>query len=437
MRLYHKLFTLLTLLGLLFIPFMAQAQDGGYDWEGIAALGAAQEAWKAAGYPEKDMMDALKAFAEANGRTAADAGKKENTIPFKESADDPFYDWNGLLTKYRGYGLGESPTPPPSEPVDETPAPSEPDYLEQFKGLEDEFKRYQDLWKYVNDNMDGAIDWEAIAEEMGFPPSNPDDTYQRLRDLNEISKGWDGYMKDKEDWGMSDEDWMRWYLGQNPNDKGNYCLLDSKSCLEGNNDKINDIKNRPTTGEPAATNPNKKNNKLGFIDVTTMLEGLRAQIPSLLRLLVALSYVTGFAFGIIAVMKLKHIGERNAYGHQGGGFAGAISYAVVGAILIYFPTMVQVSTNTFMSGGGDFGYSYSLKTTGMAYESLVMLVADIVRLVGYIAFFRGWLILVKTGSGQQQHGTMSKGIIHIVGGIFAVNILTSWEILRATFGYSW
>jgi hypothetical protein len=56
--------------------------------------------------------------------------------------------------------------------------------------------------------------------------------------------------------------------------------------------------------------------------------------------------------------------------------------------------------------------------------------------VGFIAFFKGWLMLLKLG-GQSQGGVLGKSLVHIVAGIFAINIFTTWEVLRATFGYVW
>ena len=50
-----------------------------------------------------------------------------------------------------------------------------------------------------------------------------------------------------------------------------------------------------------------------------------------------------------------------------------------------------------------------------------------------VAILRGFLILSKaTGQGAQP-GTISKGIIHIFGGILAVNIVTTVKVMTNTF----
>jgi len=51
-----------------------------------------------------------------------------------------------------------------------------------------------------------------------------------------------------------------------------------------------------------------------------------------------------------------------------------------------------------------------------------------------IAILRGFLILTKvTGQGSQP-GTISKGFIHMLGGVMAVHIVKTVEIMANTFG---
>ena len=46
-----------------------------------------------------------------------------------------------------------------------------------------------------------------------------------------------------------------------------------------------------------------------------------------------------------------------------------------------------------------------------------------IRLIGYIAFVRGFLLLNQAGSGQQgQQGSIGRGLTHIFGGAAAINL---------------
>ena len=67
-------------------------------------------------------------------------------------------------------------------------------------------------------------------------------------------------------------------------------------------------------------------------------------------------------------------------------------------------------------------------------EAKLRPVIMIVQFIGLVAMLRGFLILTKvTGQGAQP-GTVSKGMIHIFGGILAVNIVRTVEIAINTFG---
>jgi intracellular multiplication protein IcmC len=62
-------------------------------------------------------------------------------------------------------------------------------------------------------------------------------------------------------------------------------------------------------------------------------------------------------------------------------------------------------------------------------------VLQLIQIVGLIAFIRGWLILVKTATGQQGGG-IGKGITHIIGGVLALNIVGTQQVINASLGIS-
>lgn len=175
-----------------------------------------------------------------------------------------------------------------------------------------------------------------------------------------------------------------------------------------------------------------------FLDITYLLEQVRKQVPQLIKFIVALSYVSGILLFIVGVMKLKTLGEGQ---QASGGLTGSFAYMAVAIALVFFPTMVNVSTATFMgSGGGDVIYSYSSTEAGWAYSSTAYAgvfnsVIAIMRLAGFIFFLKGWLMLAKLGSSHGQGGVLIKGLFLVIGGIFIVNIVTTWKILRATINY--
>lgn len=173
-----------------------------------------------------------------------------------------------------------------------------------------------------------------------------------------------------------------------------------------------------------------------FLDVTYMLDNLQKQIPSLVRLVVAIGYVVGLIFFVMAIMRMKAYGHQTVASAYHTSMGPSLAYLAAGAALMYFPSMLSVGTATFFAGGGDSILGYA-EFNNLPYAQLFITVIMIVRLVGYIAFLRGWLMLSKVGSHGGQQGSITKGIVHVIGGIFAINIVTTWEVLRATLGYVW
>lgn len=190
-------------------------------------------------------------------------------------------------------------------------------------------------------------------------------------------------------------------------------------------------------GNPDLVGDGDGNATGSFFDVSYMLSQIEKQIPALIRLVIAIGYLSGFIMLVLAIMKLKAYGQQTVMSSQHAQLGPSISYFVFGTILMFLPSMVNIATNSVMTGGGDAAYSYAGSTSDFGYAQLFSAIIAIIRLVGYIAFLRGWLILSKTGGHGAQPGNLGKGIIHLVGGILAINIISTWEIVKASFGFVW
>ena len=82
-------------------------------------------------------------------------------------------------------------------------------------------------------------------------------------------------------------------------------------------------------------------------------------------------------------------------------------------------------TNNIMSYQSDtnmFGLN------GPAGYSLTL----IIRTIGLISFVRGWILIAKSASQGQPPGGTGKGLIHVFGGILAMNIVGTMQIVNNT-----
>lgn len=94
-----------------------------------------------------------------------------------------------------------------------------------------------------------------------------------------------------------------------------------------------------------------------------------------------------------------------------------------------------VLTNTLAVGtngpGELFVKESNIKGSDITRQGLLSIVTFI-RLLGYIAFIRGWIIINDYAQGKQQ-ASLGKGLTHLIGGVFAINITATAGVLANTF----
>lgn len=161
----------------------------------------------------------------------------------------------------------------------------------------------------------------------------------------------------------------------------------------------------------------------------SMLVRIGSQIPNFTMLVTAIGYVVGMVFIIMGVMKLKHLGEARTTMSREHSPVPPIVLILVGAALLYVPTTVNVGMSTFWANPSP--YSYNENTD--VWSQYLNICFEVVQLLGVIAFIRGLIILAKLGE-HGQPGQFSKGLTHIIGGIFCINIYQFIQVVNATLG---
>ena len=170
-------------------------------------------------------------------------------------------------------------------------------------------------------------------------------------------------------------------------------------------------------------------------DIQQMLINLSQSYPALWKLITAISYVTGFLLAYRALYHLKVYGELRTMMASQASLRTPVTYLVIAAIFTFFPVGVQVIVVTLWGSEtplSPLGYNSSGGATGdMALDAIL----GFIQLVGLIAFVRGWMMI----AGSSQHGTQqnnARGFIHVIGGIMAINIVGTRNVIWATFGFS-
>ena len=180
-------------------------------------------------------------------------------------------------------------------------------------------------------------------------------------------------------------------------------------------------------------------------DTASILENLAPSLVQVEKLITGLAYIIGVTFLIKGVMSLKLIGEQKSHMQPHHSFREPIFYLLSGSMLLYFPTGLGIVLSTVFGSSDILDYSQMnlsnpilesvFGNSGLFGSNLVLFI----QVIGLIAFVRGWIIIAKVGQagGGGHQATMGKGIMHIIGGVLAINIVQTMNIINNTlYGYS-
>jgi len=163
-------------------------------------------------------------------------------------------------------------------------------------------------------------------------------------------------------------------------------------------------------------------------NLASMFSNAVSSIEQVLDLVQYSGYLIGLFLIIGAAYKLAQLG-------QGDGritVKTPLVMFLVGVSIFALTGSVAIMTETLAMGSGP-GDLLAPSASGMdaTMSQALQGVMLFIRLVGYIAFIRGFLLLNQYGQGKE--GVLGKGLIHIFGGVAAINVGITAQILANTF----
>lgn len=174
-------------------------------------------------------------------------------------------------------------------------------------------------------------------------------------------------------------------------------------------------------------------------DLNNQLATLAKNLPYVVHLIVAVSYVMGVWAIYSGFYTLKLYGDaRTMMATQGTGFGGPMVKIMIGAFLMMLPGTIMIAINSLWASGVDPSSIMVYPTLGKgweAWEQAIHGIIDLIRVFGYISFVRGLHMLAKA-TKKEQNITYGKGFMHVIGGILSINIVGTIDIIRHSFGIS-
>jgi len=169
-----------------------------------------------------------------------------------------------------------------------------------------------------------------------------------------------------------------------------------------------------------------------------ILNNLSNSILPVERMITGGAYLIGCAFLFKAIYSLKVYGEARTMMSNNASIKEPLIYLLVGAVFIYFPTsfeMLMQSTfnyNTVLQyapvDSGNSALDKLFGTGSVVGKPLTMLI----QVIGLVAFVRGWILIARSASHGQPPGGTGKGLVHVFGGILAINIVGTLTVINNT-----
>ncbi|MDX2346417.1 MAG: type IV secretion protein IcmC [Legionella sp.] len=169
-------------------------------------------------------------------------------------------------------------------------------------------------------------------------------------------------------------------------------------------------------------------------ETTAVLVNLAQSLLPVQNLITGAAYVIGVSFALKSLYSLKMYGEAKTMQSSSSSIKEPIIYLLIAMLLIYFPTAIDIVLNSSFGSSNILAYGDSDVVSSMfaGDDDVGNAVIIIFQTIGLYAFVRGWVLIARAASQGQQPGGTGKGLMHVFGGILAVNIVGTVEMMNNT-----
>lgn len=169
-----------------------------------------------------------------------------------------------------------------------------------------------------------------------------------------------------------------------------------------------------------------------------VLNNIAKSLGPVQELIKTVAGVLGLGFLFKAIYSLKIYGESRTMTSGTANAKEPILYILVAAALLYLPTTVEVLLMSTFGESNPLAFqpissvNDSINNTFGMGSIIGRPLTLIIQVVGMIAFIRGWVLIARSASQGQQPGGTGKGLMHVFGGILAINIVKTIEVINNT-----
>ncbi|KTD18373.1 hypothetical protein [Legionella jordanis] len=156
------------------------------------------------------------------------------------------------------------------------------------------------------------------------------------------------------------------------------------------------------------------------------------------RLVTGAAYLIGLAFAFKAIYSLKTYGESRTMMSSNTSIKEPLAYLLVAGVFIWFPTGLAILLQTTFGSSNILAYApvnsnnQAITAVFGSGSTIGRPLAIIIQTIGVIAFVRGWVLIARSASQGQPPGGTGKGLMHVFGGILAMNVVATLQIINNT-----
>ncbi len=169
-----------------------------------------------------------------------------------------------------------------------------------------------------------------------------------------------------------------------------------------------------------------------------ILSNIASNMESVQRMISGAAYLIGLAFAFKAIYSLKKYCEQRSMMSNETNIKDPLAHLLVAGILIYLPTGIQMMLVTTFGQPNILAYApissnnSSLDVLFGQDSAVGASLSIIIQTIGLIAFIRGWVLVARSASQGQPPGGTGKGLVHVFGGILAMNIVGTIQVINNT-----
>lgn len=149
------------------------------------------------------------------------------------------------------------------------------------------------------------------------------------------------------------------------------------------------------------------------LDLVQMFGHISQSLLPVQRLISGFAYLMGLTFFVLALIKFRKIGESAGGRGSGEKMGVAISYLLVGSVLLFFPATLTMVRNTL------FGSTNPLQYTSYQTFNIKNSMPILIQTAGMLWFVRGCALLIGSSRPGEKHA--EKGMVFLLAGILAMN----------------